>query len=358
LYKNKPVGVLHREDITGIKNVEKEKKYIDISNTVLRKIIDCFPNILVILDKNQNIIYYNKQALNILHKRQPCIKGKKFEWVFGNLFGKNHKEFLLRCPANRVIETWSPVNDMEIKTIKGHTYVVNYYPIVHQKSLKYIVINMRDITHKKTRENDIHTAYEELSRAFRLMLPSTKIEKLLKAIPEYRDHFDHNTGLVKIIEIIPDGTYRHVINCLKIASELQEKGIFNMPGVDRNTIVQALTTHDTGKKQPQLNVGDIIDPKTCFTEGKVHAMESAKIISKFPFISSDVINLVQFHHHAENELPDDFPARLLPMLRLLKLIDGLSAGLTRKNSKLSSVVEGSKIIVLEKNSHPHYNGIK
>lgn len=358
LHKNRPVGILRREDVMGIKGPKKEKKCAENNNTVFRKIIEHSLFGLVILDKNQNIIYSNKQVLNLLQKRQHCIKGKKFEWVFGNLFGKNHREFLAGCPVNKVIETLSPLSDVERKTVAGQTFLINCYPIVYRKSLKYIVINIRDITSKKNRENDVHMAYDELTRAFRLVLPNTQFEKRLKSIPEYKDYFDHDTGLVKIIEIIPDGAYRHVVNCLKIASDLYEKGIFNIFGVDRNTIVQTLITHDIGKSQPRLNVGDSIDPGACFLDGKVHARESAKIISKFPHISTDVINLVQFHHHGEDELPEDFPAQLLPMLRLVKLIDGLSAGLTRKNTELGSMVEGSKIIVFEKNSHPRYNGIQ
>jgi len=60
----------------------------------------------------------------------------------------------------------------------------------------------------------------------------------------------------------------------------------------------------------------------------------------------------------DSELPADFPERLQPMLRLIRLVDGLSAALTRKNAELSLMVEDSKIVVMEKNSHPRYNGIQ
>lgn len=358
LHRNRPVGVLRREDIAGFADTKRRKIKTPIKDTSFLKIANYFPEGLVVLDKNQTIVYHNKQLLELFPEIQCRLRGKKFELVFGSVFAKNHKEFKARCPINRVIENRLSVNDMEGETVTGHIYRANYYPIIHRENFRYVVITFRDITHRKTLETEAHIAYEELTKAFRLMLPSTKIEKVLKSIPEYKDYFDHSTGLVEIAEIIPDGAYRHAINCLKIASELHEKGVFKLPGIERNTIVQVLITHDIGKKQPQLKIGDVVDPRVCFGEGKVHAGESAKIISKFPYISPEVIKLVQYHHHGEDELPDDYPARLLPMLRLIKLVDGLSAGVTRKNAKLNFVLDGSRIIVFEKNSNAGYNGVR
>lgn len=203
-----------------------------------------------------------------------------------------------------------------------------------------------------------YTEYSELSQGINLLLSNIQIESKLKSIPEYKDYFDHNTGFIEIIEVIPDGTYQHVINCLQIAAELREKGIFRIPGIDTFTVLQALVTHDIGKQQPKLDVGDIINPETCFPNGKIHARRSAKLIANYPSVSKNVISLVKYHHHREDELPKNFPARLLPMLRLVKLIDGLSAGVTRKNALLCFVATGSKITIYEKNRDPVYCGIQ
>jgi hypothetical protein len=211
---------------------------------------------------------------------------------------------------------------------------------------------------RKIKDQETLQAYEELSHAFRVMLPNVLIEKRLKAIPEYIDLYDHNTGFIEIVDIIPDGAYRHVINCLKIISELHEKGIFDIPGVDRNTVVLALIVHDLGKKQPKLNIGDIIDPKASFTSGKIHAQESAKLIAEFLAISQATMLLVRYHHHDESELPADFPVSLLPMLRIVRLVDGLSAGITRRGAEINLTIEETSIIVYEKSSNLIRNGIR
>jgi hypothetical protein len=65
--------------------------------------------------------------------------------------------------------------------------------------------------------------------------------------------------------------------------------------------------------------------------------------------------MIKYHHHAENELPADFPDYLLPMHRFFRLIDGLSAGITRRGSKVVMKVKGTRIYVKEESSFPSYN---
>jgi hypothetical protein len=304
------------------------------------------------------VVYHNKLALKLVRKQRSSIVGEKFEFVFGWLFAKCHSEFLEKCPLGQVIETCLPVNDREQRTCLGTTFLMNYFPIIQKNKVRNIAIIFRDVTLHKIKEETALNDYEELTHAFRLMLPNIKIEKRLKAIPEYKDHFDHNTGFFEIVDVIPDGAYRHVINCLKITSELHEKGVFTIPGIDRNTVVLALITHDLGKKQPRLNIGEIIDPKECFMPGKIHAKDSAEIIAEFPAISPEVVQLVQYHHHEESDLPADFPDILLPMLRLVRLVDGLSAGITRRDAEINLTIEENSIVVYEKNANITYNGIR
>lgn len=207
-------------------------------------------------------------------------------------------------------------------------------------------------------ENVMQQEYNEFLQVFHLLRLDTQLAAGLRSIPEYRDYFDHNTGFVEIIGVIGDGVFRHVLNCLKISRDLEAEGVFNIPGIARPTANQALVFHDIGKEPPRLKVGDIIDPETCFPDGKIHAGKSASIIAAYPSVPGDVVTLVKYHHHQEVELPGSFPARLLPMLRLIKLIDGLSAGITRKNAQLIVTAEGSKITVYEKNPDPVYRGVQ
>jgi hypothetical protein len=201
-----------------------------------------------------------------------------------------------------------------------------------------------------------------LERIFRVApvnkLPIAKIEKKLRSIPEYQDVFNPTTGHVEIVEVIPDGNFRHIINCLKIVFDFQQKGIFENFCLERAVVVQSLLLHDIGKRQPVLQVGDIVDPKTVFPAGKKHARISAGIVGSYPLVSTDVISLIYYHHHNEEELPADFPESLKPMWRLVRLIDGLSAALTRRHAQLDILVQGSRVVVFENNIHPYYNGVR
>jgi len=67
------------------------------------------------------------------------------------------------------------------------------------------------------------------------------------------------------------------------------------------------------------------------------------------------MTLIRFHHHREEELPEGFPSYLFPMFRLFKIIDGLSAGLTRRDARVGFRVNGSRLTVLEYNSHPGFH---
>lgn len=72
-------------------------------------------------------------------------------------------------------------------------------------------------------------------------------------------------------------------------------------------------------------------------------------------INDEVYYLIKYHHHGENELPADFPDYLLVMHRFFRLIDGLSAGITRRGSMVKMRIKGTKIHVREESSFPAYN---
>ncbi|WP_227762784.1 hypothetical protein [Zhaonella formicivorans] len=72
-------------------------------------------------------------------------------------------------------------------------------------------------------------------------------------------------------------------------------------------------------------------------------------------INDKVYYLIKHHYHAENELPADFPDYLLPMHSFFGLIDGLSAGITRRGSKVTMKINGTRIYVKEESSFPSYN---
>jgi uncharacterized Zn ribbon protein len=197
---------------------------------------------------------------------------------------------------------------------------------------------------------------QELDMAFALTLPNSKVEYKLKSLVEYKDKYDPLTNTITITGIIEDGGYRHVVNCLKLFSTLHGQGITKIIGIDKDKLVQAFIFHDLGKSQPRLSIGDVVDPKNAFEDGKLHAFRSAEIAKNFYHQDDVVVEMTRYHHHHEKELPDTFPWRLLPLFRLFQLIDGLSAAITRGGVMVKFSVNDCVIQVTEENHRPQYNG--
>ncbi|MCL5045298.1 MAG: HD domain-containing protein [Actinobacteria bacterium] len=200
-------------------------------------------------------------------------------------------------------------------------------------------------------------AHQELDRAFTLTLPNSSLARTLQTTPEYRDRYDPRTGMLTVVEVIPNGVYRHVVNALRVAAELHDLGVMGLVGVNKDVIVQSLIFHDVGKVQPQLEPGQAVDPGV-FEEGKRHAQRSAEIAHHFYHLNPMVCELVRYHHHTEDQLPADFPRYLLPMYRLLRLIDGLSAAITRREARVHIEVTGTRLRITEDSPHPAFRGTR
>lgn len=352
-----PVGALWQRDLPEL-DVLPAGGYIKPAPDEFARIFDLFPEGLIIIGPDLRIIYANNAAVKVFGTEKEAVEGRMIYAAFGHYFSLNYREYKRCSPVFEVLKNLQPIYKLERLLLCGRTFQMNYLPVVSEGRLDYLVLSFRDVSEEREVIEFNQTAYKEMTEAFRVMLPTTKIEKKLRSIPEYQDVFNPTTGYVEIIEVIPDGAFRHVINCLNIVSELHKKGLFNDAELKRSVVVQALLLHDIGKKQPVLEVGDVVDPKIVFPDGKKHACVSAGIIGSYPLISPEVVPLIFYHHHHEEELPDDFPDLLLPMWRLVKVVDGLSAALTRRHARLDMLVEGSRIIVLEKNPHPYYNGVR
>lgn len=104
------------------------------------------------------------------------------------------------------------------------------------------------------------------------------------------------------------GCYWHVVNCLRILAQIERTGILAKYKINKDLLVNAIMVHDIGKKQPELNVGDITEIGI-FERGRFHASRSAHFCKENGY-SSDIMFLVKYHHHKENELPKRFPKRL------------------------------------------------
>jgi hypothetical protein len=236
----------------------------------------------------------------------------------------------------------------------GRVFEVDLLPLRDGEAAVGVMARLRDVTEYVRLERRLTHALAELDQAFALTLPDARIERKLRSTPEYRDRYDPVSGLIGITGVIPDGTYRHVVNALKVAAELNQQGALDLVGVDKAVLVQAIIFHDVGKVQPELRVGDVVDPHHAFEESTLHAARSAEIAGRWYGAHPDVVTLVRYHHHAEHQLPADFPGYLRPMFRLFRLVDGLPACITRRDGVVRAEVADTRVIVDEYNPHPHY----
>lgn len=257
-----------------------------------------------------------------------------------------------RSPVEEVLETGRALFQQETRLADGRTFLVNYIPLWSEGEVDAVLETFSDITKLKAAEQSLARLNEELDRAFALTLPNSKVEWKLKHSPEYRDLYDPEAGTIRILERLEAGTYHHIINCLKLAADLNEKGIMKQIGIEKDLLVQTIIFHDLGKSQPELQPGDVINPRDAFENGKAHASRGAEIARHFYDRSDDVVALIRYHHHEEHELPADFPVHLLPMYRLFRMIDGLSACMTRRGGEVHLEVRGAQVVVEERSNHP------
>ncbi|NPV27369.1 MAG: HD domain-containing protein [Firmicutes bacterium] len=169
------------------------------------------------------------------------------------------------------------------------------------------------------------------------------------------DEYDAASEKIRITGVISQGVYRHVINILKLLADTFQQGLMELPGLEKEVLVNAAIFHDLGKVQPDLKVGDLVRPEEVFEPGYLHAARGAALARGIYNLNPNTVVLIEYHHHAEEGLPGDFPAYLLPMYRFFRLIDGLSAGITRRKAEVKLRVDGSKIHVVENSPMPRYN---
>ncbi|NLS45345.1 MAG: PAS domain-containing protein [Firmicutes bacterium] len=299
---------------------------------------------LIVIDTDLIIQEYNHAAEKLLGTKASEKIGTKAVVVTKG-----------EWPIFEVIKTGKPRFNVISPLIDGRIFSTNYIPMIENDKIIGVIQTFRDITEQEEMRAQLVTSRDELDRAFALTLPNSKVEHKLKTTPEYRDVYNHITGEVTITEVIPDGGYKHVVNALKILADLNNKGIMSILGINKDVMVKSIIFHDLGKSQPQLEIGQTIEPLSEFEDGPAHAQRSANIAAHFYECESDVTMLIKYHHHKEAELSDDFPDYLMPMFRLLKLVDGLSAALTRRDATIKLDVEGTRIYVYERNTHPCYN---
>ncbi|MDW7651439.1 MAG: CBS domain-containing protein [Bacillota bacterium] len=340
-----PVGYLNLSEVlqyTSEKAKETANQLDQFRQAAL--LIEAMQEGLVVVDRDYCIREFNRTA-----QESSGIKAEQ-------ILGKQSRIYMeYQSPVRQVMESGQPLLNFEVQNNKGQVFMTNNVPIMMDGDIAGVMQTFAEITEMKQMHHQLLKTKDELDKAFALTLPNSRVEQKLKHTPEYRDIFNPVTGQIEVTEVIEDGGYHHVVNALKVAADLNEKGLMGLLGVDKDILVQALIFHDVGKSQPVLNVGQLVDPKKVFEPSTMHAMRSADIVMNYYNKPVDVVTLIRYHHHQEDELPDDFPSHLLPMFRLIRIIDGLSAGLTRRNARIGFRVSSSRLTVLEHNGHPNFN---
>jgi len=314
-------------ELSKLHDAEKQKR-IDIEE-LIDYVLDVMPLGVVLAAKNGEIKKSNKLAEKIM--KENLISSEDIKAIIKNNY--NHNKVLASSSGiyYRVSTARIDLQDIDIMVI------------------------FTDVTAEYNLVKRLENAREEAETALAIMLPDHRIETRLKSIVEYMDEYDEKTGKIKITGVIKDGVYKHVINILKLIADAFKQGLMRLPGMDKNTIVSAAVLHDIGKVQPTLEVGDVVNPREVFEQGYLHAFRGASIARGMYNINDNVYYLIKYHHHEEKELPKDFPDYLLPMYRFFRLIDGLSAGITRRGSSVKMRINGSRIYVEEKSNFPLYN---
>jgi hypothetical protein len=304
---------------------EERKKRVDTEH-LIEAVINLLPFGIALVSEGGEVVQANKLAMEIISE---------------NSIGTEEMKAIVKN------------NQRKIFTTKTGTYYRMCTDILRETN--YFLVTFADITAEYTMMERLRSSQSEVETAFSIMLPDQRIEARLKSIVEYMDEYDENTGMIKITGVIKNGCFRHVINMLKLIAGAFRQGLMELPGMDKNALVQATVLHDIGKVQPDLKIGDIVNPKEVFEKGHHHAFRGADLSRALYNIDDKVYYLIKYHHHVENELPSDFPQYLLPMYRFFRLIDGLSAGITRRGSKVAMKVKGTRIHVKEESSFPTYN---
>jgi PAS domain S-box-containing protein len=309
---------------------------------------------ILLLDANGIIRLLNPYGAEWIGVTPEEVVGRPYVALAPYLF-PHMRDYLTESAVPRAVRGLEDHGERSFRLPNGRHGLFRFGTVRHEGRVAAVIVTFMDITAQVNAEAEARQARDEVESAFSLLLPNTKVEAKLKSSPEYQDVYDPKTGTATVTEVLPDGTYWHVVNGLRLLAELKAIGVFQLVGIDKDTLVQAFLYHDLGKEQPRLAVGDRFVPQKTFEPGHKHAARSADWALRHYGVSTEVAWLIRCHHTPENALPAEFPEVLLPMLRILKVVDGLSAGITRRGARREPFrLEGSTLIVGERNVDARY----
>ncbi|PSR23690.1 MAG: hypothetical protein C7B45_02595 [Sulfobacillus acidophilus] len=304
---------------------------------------------LIIVDAHGVVRLLNPYGAELLGVTAEHVLDRPYEELAQYLFW-HMRDYLRDSAVPKALSAEADNGDREFVIQNGRHIRFSFGTMRERDTLVAIVITFVDVTELRNAEQKAEDTAREAEMAFALALPNSKVEMKLKSSPEYQDLYDPVTGQATVTAIIPDGTYWHVVNGLRIMAELKEIGVFQLVGLDKDTMVQAFIFHDIGKDQPRLALRQSFVPAETFEPGPLHAARSADWAAKDYHLSADVQWIIRYHHTPESDLPNDFPKALKPMWRLLRLIDGLSAGITRRQAKIAPITRDGTILTIREDN--------
>lgn len=348
-------GIVTRDvpvpDLSPAKNYDESVE----SGLLARHVLDALQSGFLVVDANGMIRQLNRYGAELLGLSVDHVLGQPYEELAQYVF-PHMQDYLRHSLVPAVFTTGAIHGEREFRIVNGRHVRFFYGTVYDGGALIAIIITFVDITALRRAESTAQETAREAESAFGLALPNTKVEAKLKASPEYQDVYDPATGLATVTGVIPDGTYWHVINGLRLMAELKAIGVFQLVGIDKDTMVQAFIFHDLGKEQPRLAIGETFVPSETFEPGRLHAARSADWAAREYHVTADVEALVRYHHTQESALPETFPAALKPMWRLFRLIDGLSAGITRREATVAPIaLNGTLLTIEERNVDQRYH---
>lgn len=327
----------------------------DTREALQAEILGALTSGFVLIDAHGVIRTINDAGAQLLGIEASDFVGQPYEELAQTLF-RDMQEYLRLSGVPVLLRGGARAASREFRTQQGRMVQFDYGAVRDRGNLIAVVVTFTDVTAAYEARSRAEAAAREAELAFGLTLPNTKVEAKLRSSPEYQDDYDPQTGEATVTAVIPAGTYWHVVNGLRLMAELKALGVFQLVGLDKDTLVQAFIFHDLGKEQPMLTVGQRFVPSETFEPGYLHAARSAEWAVKEYKVSDEAAWIIRYHHTASEDLPRDFPEALKPMWRLLKVVDGLSAGITRRQAQIAPLIlQGTTLTIREANPDGRYH---
>ncbi len=167
-------------DITGRKCTEEN---LQTSRLLMQSVFDAVPDLLIVIDRNYNIMYTNAKGHDLIHQSDP----ERSKTCYGRF--KLLDEPCEICSARPVFETGNMSEQEMINPADGRIREVRAFPIKDlQGNVSYVIEYVRDITDRKR----IEEALRESEEKYRIVAE----------------------GASEGIAIIRDGRFEYVNPCL------------------------------------------------------------------------------------------------------------------------------------------------